>query len=412
MAHKSRGSAAAAIALAIAMLSSPAAAEGPGSGAADGKPATVGGAGAPAQGDAPTESRPPLNDEEMLDRDAQAYAEAYSVDLNTGRARLRAQEAIHQDLEQLRTRLGERFVEARIEHQPEHRVLVAVGEGAPADAVPDRIGGVPASRVEAPMPRKALEAFAERVSTRARGRAGGFVGQLDLFNGAVEFEAVDDATVGELRRAEQAERTPSENRVAVRIRNTGQAVEPVARNLRAGYTYNDGTSPVCTAGFNVWRNGVARATTAGHCSNNLNEAGLGLLWEAQTYTGSSDWQVMNAPNHTPLGQYYDGADRRVTGWWGQPTVGDFLCKFGLATGRGCGTVTSTTTQGGGSATAFTFTRMHNANNVDLSNPGDSGGPVFTGGTAAGITHGQIGVDHVSMPLRYLVTGATSGLIFG
>ena len=83
-------------------------------------------------------------------------------------------------------------------------------------------------------------------------------------------------------------------------------------------------------------------------------------------------------------------------------VGDPVCKYGRTTGYTCGTIESKTYDPDGSETQFAATFIYvDGGDVNLSEPGDSGGPWFYGTSAYGIHHGGLGNDSVFMAQNYM-----------
>jgi streptogrisin D len=147
----------------------------------------------------------------------------------------------------------------------------------------------------------------------------------------------------------------------------------------------------CSAGFNT-RSGSGRnyVLTAGHCTN------LGGTWTtsggqtigpvaASSFPGN-DYGAIRISNPAALdprgGVLYFGAFRDITGASRVP-VGSSACKTGSTTGTTCGMVLAyNVTVNYAEGTVFGLTRT----NV-CTQPGDSGGALFAGSLAQGITSG-------------------------
>jgi streptogrisin D len=147
----------------------------------------------------------------------------------------------------------------------------------------------------------------------------------------------------------------------------------------------------CSAGFNT-RSGSGRnyVLTAGHCTN------LGGTWRtsggqtigpvaASSFPGN-DYGAIRISDPAALdprgGVLYFGAFRDITGASRVP-VGSSACKTGSTTGTTCGTVQAyNVTVNYAEGTVFGLTRT----NI-CTQPGDSGGPLFAGSLAQGITSG-------------------------
>jgi len=147
----------------------------------------------------------------------------------------------------------------------------------------------------------------------------------------------------------------------------------------------------CSAGFNT-RSGSGRnyVLTAGHCTN------LGGTWTtssgqtigpvaASSFPGN-DFGAIRISNPTALdprgGVLYYGAFRDITGA-GRVPVNSQACKTGSTTGTTCGRVLAynvTVRYAEGTVSGLTRTNI-------CTQPGDSGGAMFAGSQAQGITSG-------------------------
>jgi hypothetical protein len=147
----------------------------------------------------------------------------------------------------------------------------------------------------------------------------------------------------------------------------------------------------CSAGFNTRSgSGNSYVLTAGHCTN------LGGTWTtssgqtigpvaASSFPGN-DYGAIRISNPTALdprgGVLYFGAFRDITGASRVP-VGSSACKTGSTTGTTCGTVQAyNVTVNYAEGTVFGLTRT----NI-CTQPGDSGGAMFAGSQAQGVTSG-------------------------
>ncbi|MEU6082560.1 S1 family peptidase [Streptomyces sp. NPDC047108] len=151
----------------------------------------------------------------------------------------------------------------------------------------------------------------------------------------------------------------------------------------------------CSLGFNVRSGTTYYALTAGHCTN------IGSTWytnSAQTTllgstAGSSfpgnDYGLIRHSNSSAADgrvYLYNGSYRDITGA-GNASVGQSVQRSGSTTGLHGGTVTglnATVNYGGGDIVSGLI-----QTNV-CAEPGDSGGPLFAGSTALGLTSGGSG----------------------
>jgi streptogrisin D len=181
-----------------------------------------------------------------------------------------------------------------------------------------------------------------------------------------------------------------------RVRSFGSAVRvertPAVRTqaFYGGQAIYRGGSR-CSAGFNT-RSGSGRnyVLTAGHCTD------LGGTWTtssgqtigpvaASSFPGN-DYGAIRISNPASLdprgGVLHNGAFRDITGA-GRVPVGSRACKTGSTTGTTCGTVQAyNVTVNYAEGTVFGLTRT----NI-CTQPGDSGGALYAGSLAQGITSG-------------------------
>ena len=147
----------------------------------------------------------------------------------------------------------------------------------------------------------------------------------------------------------------------------------------------------CSAGFNT-RSGSGRnyVLTAGHCAN------LGGTWTtssgqtigpvaASSFPGN-DFGAIRISNPAALdprgGVLYNGAFQDITGA-SRVVAGSTACKTGSTTGTTCGTVLAyNVTVRYAEGTVYGLTRT----NI-CTQPGDSGGAMFAGSQAQGVTSG-------------------------
>ncbi|MEV3924562.1 S1 family peptidase [Actinomadura coerulea] len=150
----------------------------------------------------------------------------------------------------------------------------------------------------------------------------------------------------------------------------------------------------CSLGFNVRRGGQDFFLTAGHCGNEVrNWAADQQGAEALGTTVDSDFPgndfALVQTGQGGAGQsavnLYDGRAQQITGA-GEAVVGQRVFRSGSTTGVHSGSVTAT-----GATVNFaegTVTGM--IQTTVCAEPGDSGGPLFAGGTALGLTSGGSG----------------------
>jgi streptogrisin D len=150
----------------------------------------------------------------------------------------------------------------------------------------------------------------------------------------------------------------------------------------------------CSLGFNVRRGGEDFFLTAGHCGNAVrtwtaDQQGnqpLGTT-EESSFPGDDFALVRSAPGAAGEGQVnlFNGQTRDIT-QAGEAVVGQQVVRSGSTTGVSTGRVTAvdaTVNFPEGTVTGMIQTTV-------CAEPGDSGGPLFSGTTALGLTSGGSG----------------------
>ncbi|MFD4957878.1 S1 family peptidase [Microbacterium sp. NPDC058389] len=172
-------------------------------------------------------------------------------------------------------------------------------------------------------------------------------------------------------------------------------------SLRTGEDalYGGGAMTGCTSGFSVKQlpaisNGII---TADHCGNSQTFAGIALTYRAGSSTRDVQWHSTSsyaAPEiHWGLNGVYT-----VSGS-ANPVTGQTLCHEGMTSGFDCDT-TYLANQCRGS-----YCGMMTMNNRECQ-PGDSGGPWFSGSTAYGVHSGYVTIWGLN---RDMFTPINSGL---
>ncbi|MFI6083018.1 S1 family peptidase [Streptomyces sp. NPDC051217] len=143
----------------------------------------------------------------------------------------------------------------------------------------------------------------------------------------------------------------------------------------------------CSLGFNVSVGGVAHALTAGHCTN------IGSSWSIGTRTGTSfptnDYGIIRHSNPAAADgrvYLYNGSYQDITSA-GNAFVGQSVRRSGSTTGLRAGTVTGLNATVNYGASGIVYGMIQT--NV-CAEPGDSGGSLFAGSTALGLTSGGSG----------------------
>ena len=164
----------------------------------------------------------------------------------------------------------------------------------------------------------------------------------------------------------------------------------------------------CTSGFSVKdSNGTQGITTAGHCQNSQSRGGTALTFKQEWHGGSYDLQWHSGPtSQTVRNLAYDGTNHRYINsgrHWNDQSVGDYVCKYGMTTGAGCGEIeTKHYKPALYTGNKWVLVRNVPGDNSDLGEPGDSGGPVFDGNVAVGVlTHGVDTTKVIYMAFNYI-----------
>lgn len=149
-----------------------------------------------------------------------------------------------------------------------------------------------------------------------------------------------------------------------------------------------------TAGWSVKRtsSGVTGIMTAGHLDDCLKYNGVNTTFVAGSTNDNADaqWHTTTFVERPWFKGTSSGAIQIVSGVrsYSNIAIGQVVCKWGRTTHYGCGTVEAkgVDPDGGGPLNAV-FVRVQNCSGPSIAEPGDSGGPVFSGSLAVGhITH--------------------------
>ena len=336
---------------------------------------------------------------QALADDAAQYAARFGVTGGEALRRLNAQQASVAATDAIAKEFAARLAGISIEHSPEYRIVVLLTGSEP---VADRSSaGVPivfrtgarATRAEAIMAlrKHLIELRSELPGARGAGydqRTGEVV--LLVTSADAQRFGLDAIRA----RAEQLGGVPV--RVVVN--------ELIEQNmLVTGGSRIEGTNSLtklrnrCTTGFAVTDGNRTGIATAAHCPDELTyydpDGGtLTLPFVGQWGAGYQDVQVNLSPEaDAPLFYADRGADslRRLATWRNRESTraGDFVCHFGESSGYSCAEVQLTDYAPPGELCGGpcspTWVTVAGPSCV----PGDSGGPVFSGGVAFGIAKG-------------------------
>jgi hypothetical protein len=368
---------------------------------------------------------------EALADDAVQYAARFGVALDEALRRLREQQASVAATDAIAAEFAERLAGISVEHAPNFRIIVLLTGNDPvanrsAAGVPIVFKvGAKATHAQAIM---ALRKHLIDLHTDLpNARGAGYdqrTGQVVLLVTSADAQRYGIEAIR--ARAEQVSGVPV--RVVVN--------ELIEQNLSVdgggrveGVNSITGRRNVCTTAF-VVTNGESNAiTTAAHCPNDLTYQDLDGTTAALPMIGSwgagyQDVQVNGSPN-SPEPLFYSnrgaGALRRLVSWRNVAgtRAGDFVCHYGESSGYSCSTVelTDYAPPGAlcGGPCSPTWVTVRGPSCI----PGDSGGPVFSGGIAFGIAKGvnrtsdgrclfyyYMSTDYLPPPWRLLVAAPT------
>ncbi len=343
---------------------------------------------------------------EALAQDAASYARRYGMTVEAAVPRLRALQASAAVTDEIRQTYRERLVGVSIDHAPVFRLVVLLTGTAPVADTSIMVDGLVVPivfRTGAPTTgddviRAMLQRGPQLTELLPQHRGMG----LDARTGElVMLIRAQDAARPDLT----ALRERAEALAGVKVRFDRAERETVDMALAGGARVvginpADGKRYACTTGFTVSdgeRSGIA---TAAHCPDALvyqdPEGGsIPLQFAGQWGARTQDVQVHVAPGaQQPLfyADRHKGALRRLSGARSRLSTraGEWLCHYGESSGYSCAEVELTQFAppgllcGGTCAPTWITVRTSDCRS------GDSGGPVFSGDIAFGITKGGSG----------------------
>jgi hypothetical protein len=339
---------------------------------------------------------------EAVAQDAEDYARRHGVSLPDAIRRLRAQEESVAATEQLRASFGERLAGVSIQHRPDFRIVVLLTGSEPVAEQTVIAAGMPVPvefRVGAGATRGAVLDALERHQPAIRAAYPNAQGMgHDQRTG--EFVLMLKGDIEESRILRIDAEVELLTAVPVRVRTLDRpdsnfGVEGGARLV--GVDPADGRTYACTTGFVVTDGARSGVLTAAHCpdaATYVDQDGtrLALGFVGQWGARYQDVQVHDTPEaRAPLffADRERGSLRTLTGARSRASMraGDTVCHRGEATGYSCAEVELTDFSPPGALCAGPCDPVW----VTVSGPncrsGDSGGPIFLGTTAYGITKG-------------------------
>jgi len=344
-------------------------------------------------------AQPVQTQEQALTDDAEQYAAQFGVAPDEALRRLKAQQATVAATDAIAREFADRLAGISIEHSPVYRIVVLLTGSAPV-----------ADRTAAGVPIVFKTGFK---ATHAQGLAALRKHLIDLRTDLPNARGAGyDQRTGQvvlLVTPEDAHRFGTD---AIRARAEqvgGVPVRVVVNELNESNMSVDGGGRVeglnvqthrrnlCTTAFVVTNGETTAITTAAHCPDDLTYVERDGSTAALPMIGSwgaayRDVQINGSPN-SPDPFFYSnrgaGALRRLVSWRNVASTraGDFVCHYGESSGYSCATVelTDYAPPGDlcGGPCSPTWVTVRGPTCV----PGDSGGPVFSGGVAFGIAKG-------------------------
>jgi hypothetical protein len=343
---------------------------------------------------------------EAFAQDAGAYARRYGVTSEEASVRLRALQASAAVTDRIRQAYRERLVGISIDHAPTLQIVVLLTGAAHVADTSFAFEGISlpvrfrtgASATGDDVIRAMLQRGPELVALLPRARGMGLdarSGELVILVGTVDAARADLAAI----------RSRAEALTGVRVRF--DLADRAAGNLSlaggariVGVHSLDGQRYACTTGFAVTdgtRTGIA---TAAHCPDEVvyqdpDGGTVPLAFAGQWGARTQDVQVNVSPiKQEPL-FYADrrqGALRMVAGMRSRLSTraGEWLCHYGESSGYSCAEVELTQFAPPGELCAGVCAPTWVSVRTNDCRRGDSGGPVFSGDIAFGITKGGSG----------------------
>jgi streptogrisin C len=336
-----------------------------------------------------------VSNEEAASVDVAAYADSFRVDVAAAKIQLAEVDAIAALQARLEKEFPDTFGGLWIEHEPYG--VVVTGTAGAAKGIAALASGAPLS--VKPEYRVVARSYSDLLKLGSQ-LAGADLGAVNLAVNIIT-NTVDVETTAK----EAVEVSLSRARVespAIRVLQMPSIGGPSV-NIFGGLGGANHLWSGCMSAFTVQRTitaGVIESgiVTAGHCGNTLSYQNVNLPLVSDWHQTNADAQWHTTPTFTDQPEFIFNAlqDRRfVTGTKTRANmvVGASVCKYGVVTGYGCGTIDikdfrpNPLDSNWVSNPSFTFIRAQNCNST-LSQPGDSGGPIFLNNTAYGVMSGH------------------------
>jgi hypothetical protein len=310
---------------------------------------------------------------ESKSRFLKSYADAYGVPPEEAERRMRLQREIGRLGAQIKQNEAATYAGHYIEHKPVYRVVAKFTGNAAATL---------AKYTQDPLwvPEIAAVPLSELVETQStvhgllKGLGIESASRVDIPTGQVQFFVLDPPAVQQLITAGTLN-VPS----YVTFGKAADLSPQREAKVEGGRPLSGG---LCTSGFTIYQTGTTNRylTTAGHCQNTLTYNGVTLPFQNEKYLANQkyDYQWHSRGTFEQLTNViYEGFETLlpIAGMWPYEymEVGDWICKWGSATGWTCGGIISLTYNALG---APGFVEVHHPDNFNLSSAGDSGAPWY------------------------------------
>lgn len=326
---------------------------------------------------APTDSASQLHPEILA-----AMKRDLGLDSEQAHVRVARELAAVDVIEQLQTLAGPAFggawlVDGQLNVAVTDEALTSeiAAAGATAVVVPTSLSKL--EEAKAALDALDIEAVAAKRDAAASGIASYFV---DVEANKLVLEALESGVAKATSLATQVGLVESE----FEVRTVGAVPTPLA-TVRGGDAYYINLGGRCSVGFSVTTGFV----TAGHCGVSGDSTTTSSGVTTGSFSGSvfpgSDYAYVRGSSGNTFTSAITGSSLPVAGSTAS-AVGSSICRSGSTTGVNCGTVRAlgaTVNYAEGRVTGLTQTNV-------CAEPGDSGGPYYTGAQAQGVTSGGSG----------------------
>ena len=339
---------------------------------------------------------------EALAQDANAYAVRFAVDPDEALWRLQVQQQSVAATEEIRRRFAPRLAGISIRHEANFGiwVLLTGAEPVPPESLTVAGKSVPITfeTGSAATREQAVRAMVQyQSSLRTR---------LPNARGMGHDQKTGEIVLLVTRSDAERHGLAAIKRQAEAIANMPVRVEIVQRQTNLGLTgggrvegvdQSDGKRYSCTTAFVVTDGGRDGIVTAAHCPNDLIFRDLDGSRTPLSFDGQWGWRYRDVQLHVspkrlqPL--FYanrrSGALRQLSSWRNRTSLraGEWLCHYGESTGYSCEVVELTDYAPPGELCGGPCAPTWVTVSGPICRSGDSGGPVFSGTVAIGITKG-------------------------